>query len=34
MVQNTANSRTKKANIEMYENRMLSAIKVGIEATK
>ena len=31
---NTANSRTKKENIEIYENRMLSVIKVGIEPTK
>ena len=28
---NTANSRTKKENIKIYENRMLSVIKVGIE---
>ena len=31
---NTANSRTKRENIEIYENRMLSVIKVGIEPTK
>ena len=31
---NTANSRTKKENIEIYENGMLSVIKVGIEPTK
>ena len=30
---NTAISRTKK-NIEIYENRMLSVIKVGIKPTK
>ena len=31
---NTENSRTKKENIEIDENRMLSVIKVGIEPTK
>ena len=31
---NTANSRTKKEKIEIYENRMLSAIKAGIKLTK
>ena len=31
---NTVNSRTKKENIEVYENRMLSVLKVGIEPTK
>ena len=31
---NTANSQTKKENIEIYENRMLSVIKVCIEPTK
>ena len=31
---NTANSRTKKENIEIYENRMLSVIKIGIEPKK
>ena len=31
---NTANSRTEKENIKIYENRMLSVIKVGIEPTK
>ena len=30
---NTANSRTKKENIKIYENRML-IIKVGVEPTK
>ena len=30
----TANSRIKKENIEIYENRMLSVIKVGIEPTE
>ena len=28
------NNRTKEENIEIYENRMLSVIKVGIEPTK
>ena len=31
---NTANSRTKKEKYEIYENRMLSVIKVGIKPTK
>ena len=31
---NTANNRTKKENIEIYEKRVLSVIKVGIEPTK
>ena len=31
---NTANNRTKKENIEICENRMLSVIKVSIEQTK
>ena len=31
---NRATSRTKKENIEIYENRMLSVIKVGIEPMK
>ena len=31
---NMANSRTKKENIEIYENIMLSVIKVSIEPTK
>ena len=31
--ENTANSRTKKENIKIYENRMLSVIKVGIGIT-
>ena len=30
---NTANNRTKKEKIEIYENRKLSVIKVGIELT-
>ena len=30
---NTANNRTKKENIKIYENRKLSVIKVSIELT-
>ena len=31
---NITNSQTKEENIEIYENRMLSVIKISIELTK